>query len=71
MRHAALAVALVALSVLPAAAQLPTGGRGRAARPVPQPTARSPRSPADTVKKDTVLVHWAAPDSVANALMNR
>jgi hypothetical protein len=69
-RRAALAVALLALSAAPALAQLPTGGRGRTARPVQQPT-RTPRSPSDTVKKDTVLVHWVAPDSLANALMNR
>jgi len=67
-RCAACAVALLALWAVPAAAQLPTGGRGRT---VQQPQSRAPRSPADTVKKDTVLVHWAAPDSVATALMNR
>jgi len=68
-RRAALAVALLALGALPAAAQLPTG-RGRTARPVQQPS-RSPKTPSDTAKKDTALVHWAAPDSVANELMNR
>ncbi len=61
-----------------ATAQIP-GGRGvpRTGQPRPtasrQPTPRSAdaRAATDTVQKDTALVHWIPPDSVASALMER
>ncbi len=65
----ALAVMAV-LAAAPAAltAQILGGRGGRGTRPTQQ---AMPSTRTDTVKKDTVLVHWLPPDSMATALMDR
>jgi hypothetical protein len=60
-----------------AAAQVPTGQPGgqrpgvRTTQPQATPTRETLPPGADSTKKDTALVHWLPPDSVANALMDR
>lgn len=63
------ALGLAVICAVTATAQI--GGRpGRPSRPSPQTAA--PRPVLDSAsRKDTVLVHWTPPDSVATALMAR
>ncbi|MBA4071856.1 MAG: hypothetical protein C0497_08490 [Gemmatimonas sp.] len=85
MRRALVALGLFA-AVLPldaaalaaeAAAQVPAGQPGRqrpgagTTQPRATPTRESLPPGADSTRKDTALVHWVPPDSVANALMDR
>ncbi len=78
MRRAFVAVGLLAAVLAQgAAAQIPGGqpvrqpSSGRATQPRATPTRDSLRLGADSTRKDTALVHWVPPDSVANALMDR
>ncbi len=48
------------------------GAQGIPVRPPTLPVGGGSASPADTAKRDSLgVVHWAAPDSVMQALMNR
>lgn len=68
---------LVAILASGAAAQIPGGPPGgqrpgaRTAPPRATPTRDSLPPGADSTRKDTALVHWLPPDSIANALMDR
>lgn len=70
-------LALVAGLAQGVAAQVPAGQPGGVRpdprRPAPRaaPTRESLPPGADSTRKDTALVHWLPPDSVANALMDR
>ena len=66
---------LAAVAAATAAAQIPGGQPGgqfpssRGARQRAQPPRQA--AAADTTKRDSALVHWAPPDSMASALMDR
>ncbi len=68
------ALAFVLAFAVGAGAQIPgtqSGGLPGSARSVRQRPIAAPRAGADTVKRDTALVHWVPADSVAAALMLR
>lgn len=78
MRRALVAVGLLAAMLAQgAAAQIPGGppsGRrpgGRTTQPRATPVRETLPQGADSTRKDTALVHWLPPDSIANALMDR
>lgn len=77
-RRALTALVVLAAVLAPAvAAQVPGGQpggqlpRGRASQPRTAPSRPAAPQGADSTKRDTALVHWLPPDSVANALMDR
>ncbi len=66
-------VTLVLVAVSAASAQIPGGRPSRPTRTAtPRTTQPTPQTTgADSTKRDTVLVHWEPPDSLALSLMDR